>query len=78
MSFHYLVRDEIISILASLDYVITNSIRYGITDDILLKDLIDLGLPKENCESITRVYKESMPKLREKKEKSTLKSIVQF
>jgi hypothetical protein len=61
--------------LASIDYILSNSARYGITDDLLLKDLIDLGLPKENCESITRSYKENAQKLREKKESNTLKSI---
>lgn len=48
------------------------------TDDVLLKDLIDLGLPKENCESITKVYKENAQKLKEKKESNTLKSNLQY
>jgi len=67
------IRDEIISILASLDYIISNSIRYGVSDDTLLKDLIDLGLPKENCESITKGFRENAQKLREKKEGNTFK-----
>lgn len=66
-------RDEITSILASLDYIIANSVRYGVTDETLLKDLIDLGLPKENCESITKGYRENSQKLREKKENQTIK-----
>ncbi len=68
-------REEIISIIASLDYIIENSVRYGVSDDVLLKDLIDLGLPKENCESITKGYKENSAKLREKKEQKTMKSL---
>ena len=56
-----------------MDYIISNSIRYGVSDDTLLKDLIDLGLPKENCESITKGFRENAQKLREKKEGNTFK-----
>jgi len=65
--------DEIHSILASLEYIITNSVRYEVSDAVLLKELIDLGLPKENCESILKIYKENADKLKEKKVKTILK-----
>ena len=60
--------------MACLDYIINNSVKFGVVDQALLKDLISLGLPKENCESIVKVYKENGPKLSDKYKKKILKS----
>lgn len=38
--------EEINSILASLEFILSNSIRFDVEDSVLLKELIDLGLPK--------------------------------
>jgi len=56
-----------------LDFIITNSVRYEVPDAVLLKELIDFGLPKENCESITKIYKENGEKLKDKKIETILK-----
>ncbi len=66
-------REEISAIIACLYYILNNSIKYEVVETALLKDLIDLGLPKENCESITRVYKEHIEKLKEKRSLKVLK-----
>lgn len=44
------VDDEINSIIACLEFIISNSCCYDISEIILTKELIDLGLPKENGE----------------------------
>lgn len=41
---------------------------------MLQKELIDLGLPKENVESITKTYKNNREKLLEKSTEKMLKS----
>jgi hypothetical protein len=38
--------EEINSILSSLEFILSNSIRFDVEDSVLLKELIDLGLPK--------------------------------
>lgn len=47
--------------------------RYEVKDTVLLKELIDLGLPKENCESIVKVFRDNLEKLKEKKLNSIFK-----
>lgn len=42
----------------------------------MLKELIDLGLPIENCEAIAKAYKENKERLRLKKEKQFPRSII--
>lgn len=42
-------------------------------DTVLLKELIDLGLPKENCESIVKAFQDNLERLKEKKLNSILK-----
>jgi hypothetical protein len=43
-----------------------NSIRFDIHESVLNKDLIDLGLPKGNCGSITKIYGKNRLSLRQK------------
>eukprot|EP00828_Plagiopyla_frontata_P015125 TRINITY_DN19660_c0_g1_i2.p2 TRINITY_DN19660_c0_g1~~TRINITY_DN19660_c0_g1_i2.p2 ORF type:complete len:194 (+),score=59.77 TRINITY_DN19660_c0_g1_i2:66-647(+) len=56
--------EEINSIIASLEFILSNSTRYDISDVILLKELINLGLPKENCDMIGKAFKENKEKLK--------------
>jgi len=69
-------KEESSTIVACLSYILNNSVRYEVADSALLKDLIDLGLPKENCESITKVYKEYSEKLKEQRLSKVLKSTI--
>ena len=41
-----LSNDEIKSAIASIQFIIKNSIRNNIDEQVLLKELINLGLPK--------------------------------
>ena len=69
--------EEINSIISSIEFILTNSTRYDISDVILLKELINLGLPKgiyissfftnfvkENCDMIGKAFKENKEKLK--------------
>ena len=47
------------SVLASIEFIIKNSVRFDVPVEILLQDLISLGLPKENCGSIAKIYKKN-------------------
>jgi hypothetical protein len=69
------------SVIATLQFVLENSITFNVSDSTLNKELIDLGLPKgnkgdniENVESITKTYKSSKDKLIEKSIENVLKS----
>ena len=39
---------------------------YSTNDAVLNKELVDLGLPRENAESISRTYRQSREKLLDK------------
>jgi len=41
-----------------------NSIRFDISEEVLLKDMINLGLPKENCGSITKIFRKNKDSLK--------------
>lgn len=51
---------------------------FSITDATLNKELVDLGLPRENVESISKTYKQSREKLIEKYSSEYLKSKERF
>lgn len=57
---------EINAVAATLNFILHNSVEFHVSDIVLNKELIDLGLPKENVESITKSYKASREKLLEK------------
>lgn len=54
---------EMNAVVATLNFILHNSVRFHVSDAILNKELIDLGLPKENVESITKSYKGQKEKL---------------
>lgn len=52
------------TIIAMLDFIITNSAKNDISSEDLMKELIDLGIPKENCQSLSKVIEQNQEKLR--------------
>lgn len=56
--------EEILSVMAILEFILRNAIKHETKETILQKELIDLGLPKENVDSICKVYNEEFEKLK--------------
>lgn len=52
------------TIVAMLDFVITNTAKNNVDQEQLMKELIDLGIPKENCQSLCKIMEQSQEKLR--------------
>ena len=50
--------------IAMLDFILTSSAKNGIEGSQLMKELIDLGIPKENCASLAKVHDKNIQKLR--------------
>lgn len=58
------------AVVATLYFILQNCVMFRVSDTVLNKELVDLGLPKgilskyaENVESITKTYKSSRDKL---------------
>lgn len=49
--------------MASIHFIITNSAKYDIDDKVLIQEIQQLGLPKENSETITKLYREHKDEL---------------
>lgn len=54
------------AVVATLNFILHNSLQFHVSDSVLNKELIDLGLPKENVESISKGYKAARDKLLER------------
>lgn len=52
------------TIVAMLDFILTNSAKNGVEPEQLTKELIDLGIPKENCQSLCKIVEQNAEKLR--------------
>ncbi len=52
------------TILAMLDFIISNSARNNVDQEQLMKELIDLGIPKENCQSLCKIMEQNQEKIR--------------
>ena len=52
------------TIIAMLDFITTNTAKNNVDQEQLMKELIDLGIPKENCQSLCKVMEQSQEKLR--------------
>lgn len=52
------------TIVAMLDFILTNSAKNSVEPDQLMKELIDLGIPKENCQSLCKIMELNSQKLR--------------
>lgn len=56
--------NECQTIIAIVDFILCNAAKNQTDGEVLLKELIDLGIPKENCQSICKIYDSNLEKLR--------------
>ena len=47
-----------------LDFILSNSAKNDIEGAQLMKELIDLGIPKESCSSLAKVHDKNLQKVR--------------
>lgn len=52
------------TIVAMIDFILSNSAKNDIEQETLMKELIDLGIPKENCQSICKILDQNHDKIR--------------
>lgn len=52
------------TIIAMFDFILANSAKNDIESSQLMKELIDLGIPKENCQSFAKVHDKYVQKVR--------------
>lgn len=50
--------------LAMMDFILSNSAKNNIEGTQLIKELIDLGIPKESCTSLAKVHDKNIQKVR--------------
>lgn len=62
MNFTY--KDSLI-IISVLEFILTNSAKYDVDDLVLNQEILQLGLPQENCDSISKVFKLKKNTIRE-------------
>ena len=60
--------------IALIDFIILNSARNDLDGEILIKELIDLGIPKENCMSLGMAFSKNKAKLKSFLLNNSLKS----
>lgn len=53
-------------IISLLDFIIRSSIKFDVSENILSNELQQLGLPQENADAITKVYKNQKENLKNK------------
>ncbi|CAD8103397.1 unnamed protein product [Paramecium sonneborni] len=58
-------QQEINSTIACVSFIVENSAKYDVSEQVLIKELIDLGLPKENCEQLSKTFKQYKDKLQQ-------------
>lgn len=63
------------AVVSTLYFILSNAVMFQVPDSVLNKELLDLGLPKENVESIAKVYKASRDKLIEASLERSISSI---
>ena len=51
------------SVLAVISFILMNAVKNSVSGDTLNKEQIDLGIPKENCTSIIKIFNDSYDKL---------------
>lgn len=56
--------NETKTVIAMLDFIIRNTAKNNVDQEQLMKELIDLGIPKENCQSLCKIMEQSQEKLR--------------
>lgn len=55
---------QVKTIVAMIDFIITNAAKNNVEQEQLLKELVDLGIPKENCTSLCKILEQHVDKLR--------------
>ena len=50
--------------IAMVDFILAKAAKNYVEADLLLKELIDLGIPKENCQSLCKILEANLEKLR--------------
>ncbi len=71
---------DIKATIAALQWIFSSAAKYDVEEDVLTRELQQLGLPKgmlavnrpEHCDALARPYKENKQKLRERFETQTL------
>lgn len=61
------------TVVAMVDFILANAARHNTEPDTLLKELIDLGIPKENCQSLSKILESNLDKLRSTFKQKTLR-----
>ena len=76
---------EMNAVIATLNFILHNSVMFQIEENKLNKELVDLGLPKgqilsytENVESITKTFKNNRDKLIEASQNRDFKGIIRI
>jgi len=64
---------EVKATTAALSFILRNAAKYDLDSDTLVKELQQLGLPKEHCDTMARPFAEYKERLREKLRSETLK-----
>jgi len=52
------------SVIAVLSFILVNGVKNCITSETLNRELTDLGIPKENCTSIVKIFKDNFSALK--------------
>mmetsp|Transcript_26273 Transcript_26273/g.78786 ORF Transcript_26273/g.78786 Transcript_26273/m.78786 type:complete len:189 (-) Transcript_26273:20-586(-) len=60
-------------IVAAVNFFVSSGVKYGVDDDTFLKEMEQLGLPRENASAILRPYRDAKAALRAKFAAGTFK-----
>jgi hypothetical protein len=63
---------DIKAAIAALDFIVTNGAKYNVDPQVLINELQQLGLPKEHCDGVARLFSDSKQDLRAKFQSQTL------
>lgn len=58
-------RNSAKSALAAIRFILTNTVRHNVAQDVLAQELLQLGLPKEHSNMVCKVFTEYYENLRE-------------
>jgi len=57
--------------VAAIHFIITNAAKYDVEDRVLIQEIQQLGLPKENSDTVAKQYRESKDALRDQLQKDS-------
>lgn len=64
---------EIQGLIVALEFILKSAARFNIDHSVLLKEILQLGLQKENGDIIAKLYKENRQSIRSKLEEESFK-----